>query len=287
MREWMFPRLLAVVLIIATSACDANQGADVQEIKFDVGRNIVETAEASGVPRYATGEAFTRLSYDIPHIPENLPFRYQRLGYVIIINSPYAFTMYTDEKLYPNLEVFDATLLISRHAVDTHEKAYAYVMDLLDQFERGKWKRYFQDDAARINGRSSYLNEAGDIDTWATGSLDPSYRPPMEEWMMMTSEGTIGWEWIGDGVRAELSVSSSVSEAMGIWYRVKVDFQLHDRKLINEEGLLARDLESGDAKGFNSTEKYKLEVAERQAHYRILEANAIKRGDSVVPSDID
>lgn len=45
----------------------------------------------------------------------------------------------------------------------------------------------------------------------------------------------------------------------------------------------ARDLKEGDAKGWGSTAKYMQGKKETEARNKILEANAIKRGDTVVP----
>jgi hypothetical protein len=50
-----------------------------------------------------------------------------------------------------------------------------------------------------------------------------------------------------------------------------------------DEKNLAEKLAEGDKKGWNSTSKYKAGIIKREEKIKVLEANAVKRGDSLVP----
>ncbi|MCR6480171.1 hypothetical protein NU688_28715 [Variovorax sp. ZS18.2.2] len=63
---------------------------------------------------------------------------------------------------------------------------------------------------------------------------------------------------------------------------MSLEFDLLDIKLKVDAENEARELKQGDAKGWNSTAKLEASKKERAALNKLLEANAVKRGDSVV-----
>ncbi|MDP9894636.1 hypothetical protein J2W32_003512 [Variovorax boronicumulans] len=63
---------------------------------------------------------------------------------------------------------------------------------------------------------------------------------------------------------------------------MKLEFDLMETKLRRDAENEARELKEGDAKGWNSMTKLETDKKERAARNKLLEANAIKRGDSVV-----
>lgn len=65
-------------------------------------------------------------------------------------------------------------------------------------------------------------------------------------------------------------------------YLLNLEFELLDIMLKRDAENEARENKEGDAKGWNSTVKYEASKKEQAALNQRLEANAIKRGDSVV-----
>ena len=91
------------------------------------------------------------------------------------------------------------------------------------------------------------------------------------------------WYWFGDGVFATLNVQNLPDSGDKLDYRLDLDFELLDVKLRRDAENDARERKEGDAKGWNSTAKYEVGKKERAELNKRLIANAIKRGDQVVP----
>ena len=112
-------------------------------------------------------------------------------------------------------------------------------------------------------------------------AIDPSYNMTPEEWLYMMQK-TQFYEWIGDGVFAKMTVGYD-EDARGITYNIFLDFEDLAAKIKLDNMNKARDLKEGDAKGWNSTQKEVENLKEIEVDNQILEANAIKRGDKVLP----
>lgn len=250
------------------------------QIRFDLGKNIVDTAEASGVPRFSADDVNGRVSYSINALPAQIPAHFTRVGYEILWQPLFAFTMYTDRGRDPAMSVNKAHLQLDIDEMND-EAAQAFTEQTIAQFQKGKWKRYADPEwEVLLTGRSSYLNEVGDIDRDATGAPDPSYKLPKDDWLKAAS--SVHYRWVGDGVVAELSVNNSPGVDGKPAYRMTLEFESLPVKLKRDAENLSRDLKDGDAKGWNSTAKHEASKKARAAEMMQLIANAVKRGDSVV-----
>ncbi|WP_426400260.1 hypothetical protein ACN9M1_19815 [Ralstonia sp. R-29] len=250
------------------------------EIKFDLGKNIVDTAKASGVPSFQVSETAGLIDYSINGIPKDVVAYYTRPGYEINWRPIFAFTMYADRDISPNLSVETATLQFDNRTVKTHAEAQALIEQTIAQFQRGKWQRYSDPEwDVLLTGRSSMLDEHGHIGG-ELNTIDPAYKIPAEDWPLVADESPT-WRWVGDGVLASLHVLGYKSSS-GLDYTITLDFDLLDVKLKRDAENLAQKHKAGDAKGWNSTAQYEADKKNRAALNKRLIENAIKRGDAVV-----
>ena len=274
---------LSVVVLSELSGCKKAGEGEMPEIKFDLGKNIVETARMSGVPRFQARQVASTISYGIEAIASEIPAHFTRSGYEIVWQPIFAFSMYASDK---NNSIVDTAVLQLDNKIKTHEAAQAFVEQTIAQFAKGKWQRYHDPVwDVLLTGRSSLLNESGQIASTLM-TIDPAYKIPTKDWPTVTSNGAY-WRWVGDEVYAELSVTQLGSEASAgdsrvLDYRLNLEFQLLAVMLKRDAENLAEKNKEGNAKGWNSTVKYEASKKEQAALNRRLEANAIKRGDSVV-----
>jgi hypothetical protein len=258
-------------------------GANVMfKVKFNIGENIIEAAKESGAPRWSTRNIQGIISYDLVGMPIDIPLVYQRPGYDVTAMPIYSFTMYADKESNNNLAVETANLLFDTDALKTHTSAKIFVENLIAQFQRGKWKRYVDNLCPAVTGRSSILNKAGEPDLELTCPLDPGYRLTSDEWKLMMSMGGQRYQWLGDGVLARLDVDYS-DDIRGITYSIRLAFENFAVRKRRDEANRLRDLAEGDANGWKSTENEARGIAERKLEIKVLEDNARKRGDAVLP----
>lgn len=280
MRKSTSAIICAVVLGAAASTYNL-RGATMPEIKFNIGENIYETAKTSGAPKYSTGNVAGLISYEIDSLPPDIPARYQRQGYEITALPLFAFTMYADEESNDGLAVQTATLQFSKNAATSHLSAQTFVSDLISQFQKGKWTRHIRELCPSVSGRSAFLNEHGEPARIGTCPLDPAYRLSNEDWLRMMKL-TQYYQWAGDGVLATLTIRYS-DDVRGITYSIDLEFEDIAVKTRRENANRARDLAEGDAQGRNSTAKDRDAKLARRSLIKILEENARKRGDPVLP----
>ncbi|AMM23659.1 hypothetical protein [Variovorax sp. PAMC 28711] len=251
-----------------------------QEIKFDLGNNIHETAKASGAPSFQKSETAGLIDYSVAAVPDTIPAHYTRAGYEIVWRPIFAFAMYADRDRGTDLRVETVTLQLSR-ILKTHEQAQAFVEQTLAQFNKGKWQRYSELEwYTLLTGRSSLLDEQGRLSDELM-ALDPDYKIPAEDWPLVVKKGPI-WRWVGDGVIAKLKVNEYGTEERGLDYSLGLQFDLVDIANARDAEDLARRLKEGDAKGWNSTVEHEANKKKAAARIKRLEENAIQRGDSVV-----
>lgn len=250
------------------------------QVKVDIGNNIVETAKKSGAPRWSTGNVDGFISYDVLGLPPDIPVLYQRAGYEVNLIPIYSLTMYADRKNNNNLAVEAISLMFDTDQYKAHASAKKFVEDLISQFQKGKWTRHLDDWCPAVTGRSSYLNEAGELDTSLGCPLDPAYRLSTDDWIQMMYMGK-SYEWMGDGVLATLDVRYS-DDIRGITYSIDLSFDHFAAKRRVEEANRLRNLAEGDANGWKSTENEAKAIAASKIKVRILEENARKRGDVVI-----
>lgn len=251
------------------------------EIKFNLGQNIFETAKGSGAPKYATGNVAGLVSYELIDLPPDIPARYVRAGFEITALPLFSLAMYADEESDDGLAVQSVMLQFSKGAAPSHSSANDFVKNLISQFQNGKWKRHIPDYCPSVTGRSTFLNEAGEPGRTGTCPLDPAYRLSNDDWLRMMRL-TQYYQWCGEGILATLTVRYS-DDVRGITYSFDLDFENMAIKAERERANLARKLANGDAQGWNSTAKYKAGQLERTALITVLEENAQRRGDAIVP----
>jgi hypothetical protein len=272
---------IAIFIAACTLGYIYHSGAnEMLEVKFAIGQNIHETAEASGAPRWGIRNIAGLVSYDLLGLPPDIPVFYRRPGYEIKVMPIYSFTMYADKDHSNNLAVEAVTLLFDTDAYKTHASAKAYIESIISQFEKGKWTRRLNNWCPAVTGRSAFLNEAGEPDTSSMCPLDPTYQLSSEDWILLMYMGR-SYQWLGDGVLASLEVRYS-DDIRGITYSVELSFDDLAAKTRQEEINQLRDLAEGDANGFKSTENYEKAFADNKLKMKLLEGNAIKRGDTVI-----
>ena len=276
-RHWLWSGVLASVAVaLGMMWWKDAQGQGAREIKFELGKNIVETAEASGVPRFSARQVATTVSYSVNNIPSALPVRYAKPGYEVSWQPAYAFTMYAHA----------ATMITDTVALQLHTppfddaQAQAFVEATIAQFQKGKWQRYADPEyEVMLTGRSSILDEQGNVGG-DFRTIDPNYKLSPQEWRKVARDSVM-WFWVGDGVIAQLSVSNSVGMDGKDAYDMDLEFELLDVQNKRYADKLVKDLKDGDAKGWNSTAEHKATKIKVQALNQRLIANAIKRGDGL------
>lgn len=260
------------------AGCSELWGQKMTEIRFDLGQNIMDTARASGVPKYQVSNVNGSISYST-HVPPSIPAHYTRPGYEIYWQPLFAFTMWADTKRLDGERVDSADLQLKR-ADQTHADAQAFVEQTIAQFQRGKWRRYHDPEwNVLLTGRSSLLDENGKIAS-SLRTIDPNYKIPAEDWPEVADQ-TPRWIWVGDGVVATLRVAGTTG-SHGLTYSMSLQFELLDYKRRLDAENLARELKEDDAKGWNSTADHEANRRKQAEINKRLVANAIKRGDSVV-----
>lgn len=253
---------------------------DMSHISFNLGKNIKETAKASGAPRWGTSDVAGYISYELVNLPLNIQAMYQRPGYEIAVAPLFALTLYADKNNNNNLAVEAATLQFSAKAVKSHSSAKMFVESIIAQFQKGKWQRHIDALCPAVTGKSSYMNETGELERIGFCPLDPAYQLPEADWVALMAM-TQNYQWEGDGVLATLTTGFS-DDVRGITYSIDLEFEdIAVKSRRNEETRQRAIAEGGIAESKRLDEKKKSELA-RQERIKILEDNARKRGDTVV-----
>ncbi|MBD8532007.1 MULTISPECIES: hypothetical protein [unclassified Massilia] len=252
-----------------------------REVQIDIGKNIAATAKASGAAGFSVQNIDGLMMYDANRLSLDVPVRYTRPGYEIALAPTFSLTMYADKRINNNLSVHTAALQVSTRAIKTHVAAQEFVRKVILQFKKGKWQRYINRLCPAVTGRSSILDEKGEVAQIGACALDPDYQLSDQEWAQLMPS-VQNYEWVGDGVLAKLTVSYN-DFGRGLDYSIDLDFDDLDLKIKRERENLSQELTQGDAKGWKSTEKHLEYVAEMKSRVSILEKNALARGDSIIP----
>lgn len=269
------------MLIGSMYGCTDQEEKRMQEIRFDLGKNIVDTARESGVPNFAARDVAGFITYSVMNLPPQLPVRYTRPGFEINWQPVFGFSMDADRDRDASLPVQQASLSLNS-SITSHADAQAFVERTIAQFAKGKWQRYHDPVwDVLLTGRSSILDEAGQVNETLM-TIDPAYKIPAADWPSVAKSGPI-WRWIGDGVLASLSIRYTEPQASTVpQYSMDLEFELLDVyvQMLARNGDQKR--KEGDAKGWDSTAKYEAGKKERAERNKRLIANAVKRGDQVV-----
>jgi hypothetical protein len=269
---------MAAGMVGGLQGCGEVVGQKMTEIRFDLGKNIMDTARASGVPKYQVSNIDGYIGYRT-YVPPSVAAHYTRQGYEIRWQPLFAFSMQADERRHPDQRVQSVALQL-HPAPQTHAEAQAFVEQTIAQFQRGKWRRYHDPEwDVLLTGRSSLLDENGKFSDMLD-TIDPSYKIPAIDWPAVVAHNAY-WIWVGDGVVATLSVAGRTGSD-GLSYSMSLEFELLDYKRQLAAENLARKLKEGDAKGWNSTADHEASKRKRAELNKRLVANAIQRGDSVV-----
>jgi hypothetical protein len=268
-----------LILTLAAAGAIFNVKAEkMHEIKVDIGRNILETARNSGAPKFGIESHWGLQIFELVDLRPEVLVQFSRPGYQITATPLFSLTMYADSENNNDMAV-EKIELQYRHKVGSHRDAQAFITEILAQFRRGKWKRQIRETCPAITGRSVYLDENGKIG--GTCSLDPDYQPPMEDWLILMRTGK-DYRWLGDGIAARLTVNYD-ADAPGLTYNISLefkDFAIDAKRIAAEQ---ARELAEGDEKGWNSTADFNNRIAENKIKAKLLEVNAVRRGDNIVP----
>lgn len=272
--------------LLASSACasffyySSFVNENMEHIKFDLGKNIVETARMSGVPKFTARDIEGYVSYSTNGIPKELPAVFDRPPYRVSFAPLFAFTMYADVSNKNNLAVHNVTLQFDTREFQSHEYAQSFVSNLTQQMAKAGWLRYISEDCPAVSGRSTLLDKDGVLDPMPGCPLDPVYRIHPSEWTaVMASEQS--YQWTADGILAKLRISFSEGKNE-ILYRVFMEFDEATVKNRRDKEFLIRDLAAGDQKGWKSNEKYARRQKEEAMLIKNLETNAELRGDLVL-----
>jgi hypothetical protein len=280
MGERMKRRLLiiwVVAIFIGTAVARNLKGTEMDTINVDIGKNINDTARNSGAPRYKVSSYWGATFYEIVDLPKEIVIRYARPGYEIAVRPVFALTMFADSEVSKDLVVELLRFQLSRHAATSHEGARALVEELSTQFRKGGWKRFIPDTCPAVSGRSTYLDEAGEIA--GTCPLDPDYKIPSKDWVELMA-GTKAFKWVGDGVVARLEIGF---DQQGDDIQYAIDLEFRDMKIEEKRNtaMEASELKEGDKNGWKSTENHEKALAENSLKMKILEKKAIERGDQL------
>jgi hypothetical protein len=253
---------------------------DMNEIRFVLHRNIVETARQSGVPEYSTRDIQGFITYSINDIPADILARYEQSGYEISLAPLFAFTMHADKSNHNNLGVENVTLQFSSKPYKTHEDGKRFAEKVIAQMNGKKWRRHIEELCPAVTGRSALLDVEGKLGQAAGCPLDPNYALTKDEWVQMMREEQ-RYQWIGDGVLVTFRIAYS-EDSRGITYKFFMEFDDFSIKKRKDDQRTQLSLKEGDEKGWGSTERHQKSIESTRELIKVLEANALKRGDHVV-----
>jgi hypothetical protein len=267
----------------ALSGCNRAEGQKMAEIKFDLGKNIVDTAKTSGVPQFSAQDVAGLVSYSVSDVPRSITARFTRPGFEVAWQPVFAFAMSADRDHGPELRVESARMSLNIDDM-TDAQAQSVAEATLAQFAKGKWKRWADADwHVLLTGRSSVLDERGAVvtsESGGTGAPDPGYKMTTQEWAALSR--SLYYRWSGDNVLATLSINNSPGEDRKPAYRMELEFELLDVSLKRDAENRVQRLKDGDAKGWGSTAEHEANKKKRAEQIKRLIVNATKRGDSVV-----
>ena len=212
-------------------------------------------------------------------LPTEVAVIYDKPGYEVRMQPVFSFVFSTDRARAKNDIVNASRLTLETRELKSHDAARKYIEDLLAQFQSGKWKRHISIYCPAVSGRSTYLNLAGEFSTGGC-AMDPDYKISTEEWLKLFRTRQY-FEWLGDGVISQLSIVYS-EDSRGLTYDIDFIFEDYATKVAIIEENEIRRKKNGDAKGWNTTAKAEKNLKEAKENNKLLEANAIKRGDSVI-----
>lgn len=252
---------------------------NMSDIKFSVGKNIVETAKATGIPKFGVSNIDGLIQYNAMQLPKEVKVIYDRQGYEIAARPVFSINFSADRARSPGDFVDTFIVKMETDEVHSHAAARAVIDALLFQFKKGMWTRYVSLECPAVTGRSVFLNINGDIDSDGC-ALDPEYKIADEDWLRLFADGQ-RFEWLGEGVLAQLMIGYR-GRAGSPKYDIRLVFEDYEvRKAVDHENE-QQSRKEGDSKGWKTSEKAVANEKATREKNLILEANSLKRGDKVL-----
>ena len=150
-----------------------------------------------------------------------------------------------------------------------------------------QWAYYITEGCPAVTGRSSLVDEKGELDLQMV-CPDPAYKLTLQEWVTMLEKGSgLYYRWYGPDLLAELEITQQGVDELGRpSYSVFLEFAMKSvkEKLLAERE--AEDIRRGEAEGWGTAAEYQKNRARVRELNRILEANALRRGDSLVAREL-
>ncbi len=280
MKYWKLVALLALALLVSIVAYRNLKATDMQQIEIDLGKNIVDTARGSGVPEFSARNIDGLVSYSVHDLPADLPVAFVRPGFEASFTPVFDVTMYADEQHMNNLAVTDISLMFRPDQMKTHAAGQAFVESIIAKFAGRKWRRHIPALCPAVTGKSTFLDSEGAVGVMVACPLDPAYKVAPADWQTLALSA-LTYQWIGDGILATLEVRAT-DDTRGITYNVSLEYENYLFKSKRDEKNLADKNAKGDKQGWNSTAKYKAGLDALTAKIKVLEANAVARGDQLV-----
>lgn len=270
----------ALVITIMIAQFGNSKAKNMSEITFNLGRNIVETAKGSGVPKFTVRNVSGLVSYSVNDLPPDVIVTFSRPTLEASFTSVFAATMYADEDHKNNLIATDIVLQFSTDQVRAHNTGQEFITGIISKFTNKKWARHIPDICPAVTGRSTYTQADGTIGQFEACPLDPLHPINPTDWRTLAGTG-LSYEWVGNGVIATLRVDSS-EDNRGITYRATLEYVDQIIKSKRQAKNLSEKLAEGDKKGWNSTFKHTENVKRLAEEVRGAEVAAVKRGDKLV-----
>lgn len=249
------------------------------EIKFSLGKNIVEIAKATGIPKFGVSNTDGLIQYNAMQLPTEANIVYDRKGYELVFRPVFSINFSADRARSPDDLVDTFIVKMETDQVRSHASAKAMVDALVSQFRKGIWKRHISLECPAVTGRSTFLNANGNIDSGGC-ALDPDYRIGEEDWLRLFAEGQ-RYEWMGEGVLAQLTIGYRDREG-DPKYDIRLVFEDYEAKSAVDSKNEVQARKEGDAKGWDTSIKAATSEKATAEKKLILEANALKRGDKVL-----
>lgn len=269
----------AVVILLGFFYLSNFKGQKVEKIIFTLGSNIVETAKATGVPKFSVVNVDDLIQYEVTQLPKELSVVYHKAGYEIALIPVFEFSLYADRRLTKNDIVYRASITVESGALKSHTSARSAIDKLILQFESGKWIRHIPDSCPAVAGRSAMLNIAGELDSGSC-ALDPKYPISEADWLALLHRQQ-KYEWIGDGVHAVLTLMYE-QDVRGLTYDITLVFEDYATSTLIANANEKERRERGDKKGWETSKQAEQESTLTAEKVKVLETNALKRGDKLV-----
>lgn len=220
-------------------------------------------------------------------LPAGISGKYVGKEYEVEVGPLFAITFYADKNRPPHTVAHRVSLTLETdHLINTqanaHSAAQAYVQSVIEQFKKGKWQRYIPEDCPRLTGRSSLISSK-EIKALVSDpllsvgfdcSLDPDWKMSAEDWIFIMRSGNV-YMWHGDGRTAKLSVSyTAYADETKPTYSIDLEFELEDARRYYDAKNRPEHIKDRGGPAVVAKDE-----AEHKRIQKILEENAVKRGD--------